>query len=90
MHGTKDEVIDVAHAEHLLSKWPPASKHMPYIVQGAGHDDIFETDPEEFYRRLIDFIDAAASNNKNSPTTPPTPMTSPPIRPSISAEKFGR
>jgi len=86
MHGTKDEVIDVAHAEHLLSKWPAASKHEPYIVPGAGHDDVFETDPEEFYRRLLDFIHAATNNQ--SFTTPPKAMTSPPIHPAKASDKL--
>jgi alpha-beta hydrolase superfamily lysophospholipase len=89
MHGTKDEVIDVAHAEHLLSKWPAAIKHEPYIVPGAGHDDVFETDPEEFYRRLLEFIHAA-TNNQSFTTTPPKAMTSPPIHPAKASDKLTR
>mmetsp|Transcript_5409 Transcript_5409/g.10313 ORF Transcript_5409/g.10313 Transcript_5409/m.10313 type:complete len:310 (+) Transcript_5409:354-1283(+) len=67
MHGTNDAVIDVSHAEYLLSKWPQDKQHPPYFVQGAGHDDIYETDPVEFYRRLREFIEATSPSQRATP-----------------------
>mmetsp|Transcript_16728 Transcript_16728/g.23075 ORF Transcript_16728/g.23075 Transcript_16728/m.23075 type:complete len:233 (+) Transcript_16728:296-994(+) len=63
MHGLNDEVIDVGHSEQLLAKWPKERQHPPYFVDGAGHDDVFEVNPIEYYRRLKVFIKATGSSN---------------------------
>uniref|UniRef100_A0A7S0N1S3 Serine aminopeptidase S33 domain-containing protein n=1 Tax=Pyramimonas obovata TaxID=1411642 RepID=A0A7S0N1S3_9CHLO len=72
MHGDCDEVIHVSHTQRLLSQWPAHLRHEPYIVGGAGHDDIFEKDPCEYFRRLQGFIRRTAGATE--PTTDPPPV----------------
>jgi fermentation-respiration switch protein FrsA (DUF1100 family) len=60
IHGTHDQVIDIDHSKRLLAKWPEASTHPPYFVDGAGHDDVYEMNPEEFYLQVRQFISATA------------------------------
>jgi len=74
MHGTDDVVIDISHAHGLLTNWPKKYIHEPYIVEGAGHDDIYEKDPTEYYNRMQEFI-KMSKPEKGSAALPPMSIT---------------
>ena len=44
MHGTLDDVIHVSHAHALIERCPERYRLAPFIVEGAGHNDIAEQD----------------------------------------------
>lgn len=48
MHGTEDEVIRVSHAHALIQRCPEQYRLQPFIVEGAGHNDIAELDPRGY------------------------------------------
>ena len=76
MHGTVDEVLDVSHTFQLHRNCPERFRREPYIVTGAGHDDIAEHDPQGYFTTLQDFLvavggyDAGGSASSATASTP--------------------
>uniref|UniRef100_A0A7S4N1H0 Serine aminopeptidase S33 domain-containing protein n=1 Tax=Prymnesium polylepis TaxID=72548 RepID=A0A7S4N1H0_9EUKA len=56
MHGTVDEVLDLSHTTTLHKACPPEHRREPYIVTGAGHDDLAEHDPQGYFTTLHNFL----------------------------------
>ena len=56
MHGTEDEVIDVSHSVRLHRLCPPHLQREPHFVEGAGHNDVVEINPEGYFRVVGDFL----------------------------------
>lgn len=70
MHGTADEIIDVSHTWRLHALLPKANPRLfePYIVQGAGHDNIVDADLDGYFAHLADFLRAVPA--AAGPATP--------------------
>lgn len=56
IHGTNDETIDMAHTSELFERCPVEHRRSPYIVAGAGHDNVVESDPAAFFKTVEDFL----------------------------------
>ena len=48
IHGTHDQTVDHSHTLELHKRCPPPYKREPYIIQGAGHENVVDTDPEMY------------------------------------------
>ena len=56
MHGTEDDVIHVSHSQELHRLCPPHLQREPDFVEGAGHNDVVEVDPERYFRVVGEFL----------------------------------
>lgn len=56
IHGTADRTVDVSHSLELHERVPDQYKRPPYIVNGAGHESVFDSDPDAYFGRLDDFL----------------------------------
>jgi pimeloyl-ACP methyl ester carboxylesterase len=56
MHGALDEVIALYHGHELYASCTEEARYEPYFIDNAGHDDVMEVDPEEYFKRLRKFI----------------------------------
>eukprot|EP00736_Rhodelphis_marinus_P008127 Rmarinus@m.13997 len=56
LHGRNDEVVPFSHGVDMHHATPKLLQRQPYWVDGAGHNDIFERDPREYFRRLRNFL----------------------------------
>ena len=44
IHGTADRTVDVSHSLTLYERLPPQYRRDPYIIEGAGHENIVDYD----------------------------------------------
>ena len=58
MHGTDDEVIHVSHGFELHRLCPPKLQRQPHFVEGAGHNDVVEVDPDGYFRVVGEFLNS--------------------------------
>eukprot|EP00964_Phaeocystis_antarctica_P145998 scaffold112170_cov21-Phaeocystis_antarctica.AAC.1 len=58
VHGTHDQTVDCAHSIELYRRTPEAYRREPYIIKGAGHDNIVEFDPETYFATVQKFLDS--------------------------------
>ncbi|KAL1526762.1 hypothetical protein AB1Y20_015458 [Prymnesium parvum] len=70
MHGTVDEVLDVSHTMQLHKNCPKEYRRDPYIVNGAGHDDLAEHDPKGYFAALQTFLDSLEPHTKSTVHSP--------------------
>ena len=56
VHGTGDLLIPYDHALRLRAAEPSAGL---WTLEGVGHADAYEADPDEYARRVLEFFDAA-------------------------------
>ena len=56
VHGTGDRLIPYDHALRLRAAEPSAAL---WTLEGVGHADAYEAAPEEYARRVLEFLDAA-------------------------------
>ena len=49
VHGTHDQTVDCSHSIELYRRTPESCRREPYIVKGAGHDNVVEFDPETYF-----------------------------------------
>jgi alpha-beta hydrolase superfamily lysophospholipase len=56
VHGTGDLLIPYDHALRLRAAEPSAAL---WTLEGVGHADAYEAEPEEYARRVVEFFDAA-------------------------------
>lgn len=56
LHGKLDEVVPFYHGDNLYKLVPDEFKFPAYFPQQAGHHDIAEVDPEQYYSKLKQFI----------------------------------
>ncbi len=56
IHGEDDEEVTVNHGKSLQTNVPEQFKTIPLYVRGAGHNDIVESFPVQYYRRMKDFL----------------------------------
>ena len=63
MHGDQDVEVPFSHGTGLHERLRKEAKHDldPYWVEGAGHDDVFEKNPEEFLRKMRKFLEMVES-----------------------------
>ena len=57
IHGTRDEIVPVEHAEQLLEKCPHGLKSI-YLVEGAGHNNIEAVAGGPLFQVIQNFIDS--------------------------------
>lgn len=58
VHGTHDQTVDCSHSIELYRRTPEAYRREPYIIKGAGHDNIVEFDPETYFATVQKFLDS--------------------------------
>lgn len=56
IHGDRDEEVGFHHGERLYEKIPAEHKHDPCWVKGAGHNDIVEDFPDQYYPKVAQFL----------------------------------
>jgi len=56
IHGNMDNVVDVNHGHALYDIIPEEFRYPPYFVEHAGHEDVFEVNPSEYFKRLRTFV----------------------------------
>mmetsp|Transcript_25756 Transcript_25756/g.72433 ORF Transcript_25756/g.72433 Transcript_25756/m.72433 type:complete len:82 (-) Transcript_25756:715-960(-) len=56
MHGTADTTVDCSHTHSLYKRCPEHLRHEPYILPGAGHDNLIEANPQRYFQTLRRFI----------------------------------
>jgi uncharacterized protein len=56
VHGTGDVLIPYDHALRLRDAEPSAAL---WTLQGVGHADAYEAEPDEYARRVVEFFDVA-------------------------------
>lgn len=61
IHGTSDTTIDCNHSLQLHKRCPEAYRRDPYILRGAGHDNVIEFDPERYFSTVGAFLQSIAS-----------------------------
>ena len=92
VHGTADQTVDCSHSIELYRRTPEAFRRQPYIIKGAGHDNIVEFDPEAYFVTISNFLQslamggAAAATAASSLPPPPTATALAELYESILAE----
>lgn len=64
IHGTADRTVDCSHSLTLYERCPSQHRRDPYIIDGAGHENIVDYDIDGYFRRVQAFLSsvpAAAS-----------------------------
>ncbi|CAK9059340.1 Alpha/beta hydrolase domain-containing protein 17C (Abhydrolase domain-containing protein 17C) [Durusdinium trenchii] len=56
IHGDQDEEVAFRHGERLQAKVPNSCKREPCWIRGAGHNDIVEDFPNQYYPPLERFV----------------------------------
>lgn len=56
IHGKEDRVVPFKHGQDLYENCRDESKWEPYFPEGAGHHDVVEHNPAEYYSRVEEFI----------------------------------
>lgn len=73
IHGEDDEEVTVNHGKSIQNNVPEQFRTTPLYVRGAGHNDIVESFPVQYYRRMKDFLahiqsfHAEEGSNPNQP-----------------------
>jgi fermentation-respiration switch protein FrsA (DUF1100 family) len=57
MHGTADTTVDCSHTRGLYQRCPEHFRREPYIVPGAGHDNLVEANPQRYFAALRLFVE---------------------------------
>lgn len=70
IHGTCDETIDCSHTFKMHALCPPQYRQEPYVVEGAGHENIVEMDRETYFSKLASFLQLCSDSEFSSPDPP--------------------
>jgi len=74
MHGTADTTVDCSHTHGLYRRCPAHLRHEPYILPGAGHDNLVEADPQAYFAALGRFIEETCGQHaQRDPGIAPVP-----------------
>lgn len=89
VHGTADQTIECSHTIELYRRAPPEHRRAPYIIKGAGHDNVVEHDPEAYFAQVGAFLRALPGNDGNDSSLPggmpPQPLEPPPTPGALAA-----
>ena len=58
IHGTADRTVDCSHTMTLYEKLPPQHRREPYIIEGAGHENVVDLDVDTYFARMRSFLSA--------------------------------
>ena len=67
IHGTADQTVDCSHSMTLYERLPRSCRREPYIIDGAGHENVVDYDVEAYFARVRDFLLSIGSAGE--PTT---------------------
>ena len=56
IHGTADQTVHHSHTLTLYERLPPQHRREPYIVNGAGHENIVDFDAERYFGKIREFL----------------------------------
>lgn len=56
MHGTLDKTVHISHASELHARCPARFKREPYIIKGAGHENVVDVNPDMYFSQLRKFF----------------------------------
>ena len=59
IHGTADKTVDCSHTLTLYERIPHKFRREPYIIDGAGHENVVDFDARSYFARVSEFIQAA-------------------------------
>ena len=63
IHGTADKTVDCSHALTLYERIPAQYRREPYIIDGAGHENVVDYDIAGYFSRVAAFIQSATVRN---------------------------
>mmetsp|Transcript_117976 Transcript_117976/g.333702 ORF Transcript_117976/g.333702 Transcript_117976/m.333702 type:complete len:376 (+) Transcript_117976:67-1194(+) len=69
IHGQQDDVIPFYHGHRLSETIPKQNRWPGYFPRAAGHNDIVETDPEEYFKELRSFLANVTERAMGTATT---------------------
>mmetsp|Transcript_43852 Transcript_43852/g.115239 ORF Transcript_43852/g.115239 Transcript_43852/m.115239 type:complete len:347 (-) Transcript_43852:272-1312(-) len=85
IHGTADATVHHSHTLQLQERVPASFQREPYIIEGAGHENIVDYDIATYFTRMHDFLLSISENHSTFATVtapsrygPPKPI--PPVR----------
>ena len=85
MHGTRDETVHHSHTLTLYDKLPKQHRREPYIVEGAGHENVVDWNPGAYWRALGEFLrpqqGVAPAGPASGPQAPQPTVHNGPARP---------
>ena len=56
IHGTADRTVDCSHSFMLYDRLPAQYRRDPYIINGAGHENVVDYDIEGYFGRMHAFL----------------------------------
>ena len=56
IHGTADRTVDCSHTLTLYERIPSRHRREPYIIDGAGHENVVDYDVEGYFARMSHFL----------------------------------
>ena len=65
IHGTADRTVHYSHSLTLYERLPPQHRREPYIIEGAGHENIVDYDVDGYFRRVQAFLSEVTSLSSN-------------------------
>jgi len=72
MHGTLDKTVDFSHTLKLHARCPAPFKREPYIIKGAGHENVVDSDPEMYFTQVREFVRSVRAAGSYPPLAPTT------------------
>jgi len=62
IHGTADRTVDHSHTLVLYERTPMQHRREPYIIDGAGHENIVDFDQEGYFTHIRAFLQSLGSH----------------------------
>ncbi|KAL1514715.1 hypothetical protein AB1Y20_003802 [Prymnesium parvum] len=56
IHGTHDKTVDYSHSLQLHARCPEPYKRDPFLIKGAGHENVVDSNPEMYFREVRNFL----------------------------------
>mmetsp|Transcript_33290 Transcript_33290/g.107700 ORF Transcript_33290/g.107700 Transcript_33290/m.107700 type:complete len:81 (+) Transcript_33290:1214-1456(+) len=74
MHGTADSTVDCSHTHGLYRRCPEHLRREPYIMLGAGHDNLVEANPQRYFAALRLFVEETCGQPQQARDRPIAPV----------------
>lgn len=56
LHGTADQTVHHSHTLQLYDRLPKQHRREPYLIEGAGHENVVDANPNAYWSKLHGFI----------------------------------
>ena len=68
VHGTADRTVDCSHSLTLYERIPQQHRREPYIIDGAGHENVVDFDVNGYFSRVTAFLRSVPQQDATSTT----------------------